>query len=34
VQELFLSAFSDQEQAQFAKGLDQAARQARQTPNT
>ena len=34
VQELFLSAFSDQEQAQFAKGLDQAARKTRQSSNT
>ncbi|MFT9636504.1 MarR family winged helix-turn-helix transcriptional regulator [Alcaligenes phenolicus] len=34
VQELFLSAFSDQEQTQFAHGLDQAARQARQSSNT
>lgn len=30
VQELFLSAFSDQEQSQFAQRLDQATRQARQ----
>ena len=30
VQELFLSAFSEQEQSQFAQRLDQAARQARQ----
>lgn len=31
VQELFLSAFSEQEQSQFAQRLDQAARQARQS---
>lgn len=31
VQELFLSAFSEPEQQQFAQGLDQAARQARQS---
>lgn len=31
VQELFLSAFSEPEQQQFAQGLDKAARQARQS---
>ncbi|MGO3130921.1 MAG: MarR family winged helix-turn-helix transcriptional regulator [Alcaligenes sp.] len=31
VQDLFLSAFSEQEQSQFAQRLDQAARQARQS---
>lgn len=31
VQELFLSAFSEQEQSQFAQRLDQAARQTRQS---